>query len=148
MKTKTIISIVIYVLVALMIAGSYSMGQDTGKVPIEPLYGTWVNPDYNVVYFWAKITIRPDGTFTYCNNTEFTEGREGTFTPVDSWMDSEGNKYYQMQIFAGSIGKTEYHQLWRLNKDNTVFELFWSAWEYPTEIDPEHARYRILYRQE
>jgi hypothetical protein len=148
MKTRTILAILILVSTALIGVGDIAPGQDKVEAPIESVYGTWVNPDYNVRYYWAKMTIRPDGTFTYYNNTEFTEGREGKYTPVNSWVDSDGNKYYQMQVFAGYIGKTEFHELWRINNDNTVFEEFLSDWEYPTEIDPEHARYRIFYRQE
>ena len=123
-------------------------GQNGLNVPIEPLYGTWVNPDYNKVpEFPAKITLRPDGSFTKYGNTDITEGMEGTFTIIDSWMDSDGNKYYKVEWLGGFIGKTEYHHLWRLNETDTVWESNWSTAEYPTEIDPEQSRYRVHYRQ-
>ena len=45
MKTRMLVSILILVLAVMVLVGNYATGQDTGKVPVELLYGTWVNPD-------------------------------------------------------------------------------------------------------
>ena len=120
-------------------------GQNGLNVPIEPLYGTWVNPDYyKVPEFPAKITLRPDGSFTEYGNTDITEGMQGTFTIIESWMDSDRNKYYKVDLVRGI---DTYYELWRINETDTVLESMRSNIECPSEIDPSYHYYNIFYRQ-
>jgi len=135
----------------LIIAGSCAMGQETVKAPIEPLYGSWVNPDFNAGgKQYPKITIRPDGTAEIYGHTDISEGLKGEYTIIDSWIDSDGNKYYKVRASLpyGGGWFSNLYELWRLNETDTVFEKFWDGYGYPTEMDPEHARYGIYYRQE
>ena len=146
MKTRTFVSILIFVLAVLIVVGSCATGKKAVKAPIESLYGTWENPDYNTSDKNAKAIIRPDGTSVECSHTELPmhSCEEGTFTIIESWMDSDGNKYYKVDLVRGI---NTWYELWRINETDSVFEWVWSQIEYPSEIDPNHPNYRILYRQ-
>ncbi len=73
-----------------------SVAKKAVTVPIEPLLVTWVNHDYNKTgKSWPKIIFRPDGTWATFGHTDITEGLEGPFTIIDSWIDSDGNKYFK-----------------------------------------------------
>ena len=150
MKTRAFVSILILVLVVLIVGGNYVTGQDKVEAPIEPLYETWVNPEYDkgTKSCSSKFTIRPDGTFSYFGDTRITEGTNGTYTIVDSWVDSNGNKYYTVEVLTRGWGGGKFHETWRLSENNTVWDRIWGYGEYPTELDPEHPRYCIYYRQE
>ncbi len=148
MKFRTLVSILILVLGVLIIIGSCATGKKAVKAPIEPLYGTWANPDYNTKGgFYAKVKVRPDGIIEAAIHTEleYQKYDEATFTLIDSWMDSDGNKYYKMDLVRGI---NTWYELWRINETDSVFEWVWSQIEYPSEIDPNHPNYRILYRQQ
>jgi hypothetical protein len=139
-----LVSILILVLAVLIVAGSYTTGQDKVKAPIEPLYGTWVNPDYNTEDINAKLIIKPDGTSTECSHTDIEmPDSTGTYTIIDSWIDSDGKKYYKVD--AGTVFFK--YRLYRLDETDSVLEWVWSNSEIPSEIDPNHYNYRILYRQ-
>lgn len=45
-------------------------------------------------------------------------------------------------------GITTWYELWRINETDTVLELIPSEIDYPLEMDPENAAYKIYYRQE
>ena len=145
MKTKTLI-LVVLIMVVLIIAGSCATGKKVVKAPIESVYGTWENPDYNAVDSYAKAILRPDGTLVLFTHTELPIHAcdEGTFTIIESWMDSDGNKYYKVDLV---IGIMDWYELWRINETDTVFEYIYSNIDYPIEMDPENAAYKILYRQ-
>ncbi len=147
-KTKNRTLILVFLIMAvLFIAGSCATGKKAVTVPIEPLLVTWVNQEYNKTgTSWPKIIFKPDGTWATFGHTDITEGLEGPFTIIDSWIDSDRNKYYKIDAFLPSYGGTR-HILCRLNETDTIFEMIWSNAEYPTEIEPEHPRYIILYRK-
>ena len=146
MKTRSLVSILILVLAVLFVIGSCATGKKAVKAPIESVYGAWANPDYNTAPHAAKFKTRPDGIIEAANHTEleYKQYLEVTFTIVDSWMDSDGNKYYKVDIVRG-INLS--YELWRINETDSVFEYVWSEIEYPSEIDPNHLNYRIHYRQ-
>ena len=146
MKTRMLVSILIPVLVVLIIAGSCTTGKKAVKAPIEPLYGTWANPDYNTGYdILAKLIIKPDGTSTGYNHTDIVDrpASSGTYTIIESWIDSDGKKYYKVD--AGT--RFFKYRLYRLDETDSVLEWVWSDSEIPSEIDPNHSNYGILYRQ-
>jgi hypothetical protein len=148
MKTRMLVSILILVLVVLVITGSCTTGKKAVKAPIESVYGIWVNLDYNTVtYENARHNIRPDGIIEIAPHSEieYQKYTEVTFTIVDRWMDSDGSKYYKVDIVQGTV---DWHELWRINETDSVYELVRSNIDYPSEIDPNHFNYRIYYRQE
>ena len=146
MKTRAVVSILILVLAVLIIAGSCTTGKKAVKAPIEPLYGAWANPDYNTEPHTAKFNIRPDGIIEVASHTEIKYQRyyEATFTIVDSWLDSDGNKYYKVDLVRGI---SEWYELGRINETDSVYDYVYSNIDYPSEIDPNHFNYRIYYRQ-
>ena len=146
MKTRAFVSILIFVLAVLIVVGSCATGKKAVKAPIESLYGTWENPDYNTSYKNAKAIIRPDGTSVECSHTELPmhSCEEGTFTIIESWMDSDGNKYYKVDYVRGI---NTWYELWRINETDTVHEVIYSNIDYPIEMDSENAAYLIYYRQ-
>ena len=146
MRARTsFISIFILVLVVLIIIGSCATEKKAVKAPIEPLYGTWTNPDYNTVTKIAKLIFKPDGTFIEYNHTDITMYLGPyKYTIAESWMDSDGNKYYKVDI---ALGIRSWYELWRINETDTVLEFVRSNIECPTEIDLTDATYVIYYRQ-
>ena len=75
---------------------------------------------------------------------EYHQFGDITFTIIESWMDSDGNKYYKVDLV---FGIDTWYELWRINETDSVLEYIISNIDYPTKIDPEHMNYRILYRQ-
>ena len=147
MKTKTLVSILILVLAVLIVIGSCATGKKAVKAPIESVYGTWANLDYNTEHRTAKFNIRPDGIIEMASHTEleYKQWDDIKFTIIESWMDSDGNKYYKVD---DAHGIDTWYELWRINETDSVLEWVWSQIDYPSEIDPNHLNYRILYRQE
>ncbi len=147
MKSKTLISVLILIMAVLGITGSCATGKKAVKAPIELVYGTWANLDYNTRNaFYAKAKIRPDGIIEVASHTEneYHHFDDITFTIIESWMDSDGNKYYKVDLVQGI---NTWYELWRINETDSVLEYIKSNIDYPTKIDPEHMNYRILYRQ-
>jgi hypothetical protein len=146
MKNRILI-LVVLIMVVLIIVGSCATGKKAVKAPIEPVYGAWANPEYNTKGgFYAKCKVRPDGIIEMAIHTEieYQQYDEATFTIIESWMDSDGNKYYKVDWVRGL--RDEY-ELWRINETDSVWEYVWSMIDYPTEIDPNHFNYRIYYHQ-
>jgi hypothetical protein len=145
MKTRTLI-LAVLIMAVLIITGSCATGKKAVKAPIESVYGTWVNQDYNTVTAYAKFNIRPDGIIERTTHTEieYSKSLEATFTIIESWMDSDGNKYYKVEYVRGI---DTWYELWRINETDSVWEFVLSQVEYPSEIDPNHFNYRIYYRQ-
>jgi hypothetical protein len=145
MKTRMFVSILILTLAVLIVIGSCATGKKAVKAPMEPFYLTWTNPDYNTAQKYAKLIFKPDGTYTLYSHTDITiYAGSYKYTIAESWMDSDGKKYYKVEVVAGS---DEYH-LYRLDETDSVFERVWSKIEFPSEINPNHLNYSIYYRQE
>jgi hypothetical protein len=143
MKIRTLISILILVLAVLIIAGSCATGKKAVKAPLEPFFGTWVNPDYNGTGIDAKLIYKPDGTYIEYSHTDITRcSVPYKYNIQESWMDSDGKKYYKVEAFI-----FEKYSLYRLDETDSVLERVWSNVRYPSEIDPKHFNYRIYYRQ-
>ena len=89
---------------------------------------------------------RPDGIIEKASHTEleYDQRKEETFTIVESWIDSNGNKYYKMK---NKTGIQEFYTLWRINETDSVLEIVRSNVDYPSEIDPNRYWYKIFYRQ-
>ena len=148
MKSRTLISVLILIMAVLVITGSCATGKKAVKAPVESVYGTWVNPDYNTTgKKSAKLIYKPDGTCIKISHTDITMGQGPyKYTIPESWMDSDGKKYYKVDFFYETEQGIEYY-LMRLNETDSVLEFVWSNIDYPTKIDPEHMNYLIYYRQ-
>ena len=146
MKSRALISVLILIMAVLGITGSCATGKKAVKAPIESVYGNWTNLDYNTEVKNAKCKIKPDGIIEMASHTEleYHHFDDITFTIIESWMHSNGNKYYKVDLVHGI---DTWYELWRINETDSVFEYIISNIDYPTKIDPEHMNYRILYRQ-
>ena len=106
MKTRMYVSILILVLAVIAIAGNYATGQDTGKIPVELLYGTWVNPDNvdskprmgRIPFYFQKFVLKENKRLDmyYSVDDKFIY-REGDYIIKNSWVDDIGNTYYQVK---------------------------------------------------
>jgi hypothetical protein len=165
MKTRTYVSIMIFVLALLIIAGSCAPKKriiiDLVEVIPEELYGTWINEEYKgSTPPFGKDVYNPDGTFEWYRtepspwetDVEILEGgwirgTYGTYTIEDKWTDSDGNVWYKVEVVEVI---TSFYMLMKISDSNRVLEYMVGRVDYLTEIDPNDVqyRYRIYYRQE
>ena len=153
MKTRTCVVVLILVLAVMIVAGSCATEKQTVKVPKEPFYGTWVNPDYDDVYHkWSKHIKNHDGTFVmYVNITSTKPTTKGTIIITEKWSDHDGNFWYKTEDYYGPYfegKKVSSYSLCRINESGTILEYVWSQVAYPARLDPTDGSYRIYYRQE
>jgi hypothetical protein len=97
MKTKTLVSILIFVLAVLIIAGSCATGnkaQMPDKELFKKLNGTWVNEDYDALavsagWWESKRVVRLDGTYDWFTNSSDTDRTGyGEYKAIaDTWTD-------------------------------------------------------------
>ena len=155
MRARTLVSILILILAALIVAGSCATGKKAYvATDDEELYGTWVNQDYEESYA-AKIVVKPDGTwdeYTLSNSNSPFAVTEYAIT--DKWTDSEGNIWYKFLEIHQDVKVLQnpdtYYILSKIDKSGNIWEMLWASIDYPTEFDPDDVRYnyRIRYRQE
>jgi hypothetical protein len=152
MKTRMLISILFYTVTVLIIVGSCATSK---KVYVlkedEKIFGTWINPDYDASWIYAKLVIKSDGVWeeyslTYSDRPVY----QGEYTITKKWTDSEGYVYYKSIITR--IDKPSYRPyyiLLKIDKTGKVYEDLWSTAQMPTEFDPDNKiyNYRIYSRQ-
>jgi len=143
MKTGTLVSILIIVLVVALAAIFIFISCNNGGVT-PTIVGTWVDPDGGK----AVATDNGDGTFTmesYDSVSDTVPSVTLIMTLTDEWTDSEGNRFYKME---GPYPDPEYaYYLFKIHADNQTAEINISHDDYPTEIDPYGEDYVIMYRQ-
>jgi hypothetical protein len=140
-------SIALVLVITLIFAASVSFAED--KISIDPVVGTWVNPDYDKISKLGKIIIKPDFTReAFWDPTRKELPETYTFIVDESWSDAEGNIYYKL-TFKTSWGLITY-ELWKLDSSQKALESMAGAYrvEHPKAIKPGHASYNIHYRQE
>jgi hypothetical protein len=155
MKARTLISILILVLAVLIIAGSCVPGNEASAKEIDiykKLSGTWINKDYDGVpgsYPMAKYVIERDGTYdAYADTSDTSRTSFGEIISIDEkWIDSEGNFWYKATT-ENLVTNMQYYELGKIHSSGNVWELISLSYDYPNEIDPNHGKYRIYYRQE
>ena len=159
MKTRPFVSIGI---LALLFVVSVSFAEEETSfdqtISFELLYGTWVNEDYNEVWWpWGKVTFNPDGTFAYYGKSNDTKPTKfGTFILKDSWIDSEGNMWILEDEYVGPYFEGKKVSKYVLNKISTSGATLESVLNssnggrYPEEKDlnPNNSYYQIHYFQE
>ena len=119
----------------------------------EELYGTWINTDYpgNILGF-QQVIIDPVDLSYYYKVAERLPGISPyKHTIVEKWTDSEGSIWYKFELISDPDQQpTFYYDLARISESGTTLEFVeqqtYQGW--PTEIDKNHANYRIYYRQQ
>jgi hypothetical protein len=170
MKTRTLVSIFILVLVVVIIAGSCATQKKASYekgfyIPTrdEVIHGIWINMDYSgdsaqaqkiVMSHWGHYEI-----YTLVKN--LTANYTGTFILVDKWIDPEGNTWYKDYVRNAS------HVMFELDKisnNGTIWEYVYYSQAHPTEdqkstdgtprgfpteaqMNPGGPHYHIYYRQ-
>ena len=155
MKNIKLVAILILVLIVLIIAGNCATGKKasvTDKDIYKILRGTWINKDYDEPPGSepsAKIILKNDGVYEeYTDSSSTSPVFFGEIIAIDEkWIDSEGNIWFKSMIeYLGH--KIWYYRLDKIHRSGKVWEFNILTYEYPKEINPNHSRYRIYYRQE
>jgi len=151
MKPKTFVSILIFVLAVMIISEGFATEKRITKRDYRFVSGTWINEEYNLHLFNARVVMHHDGKLDRYNRTSDTGIKEnGFYTIIDKWKDSEGNIWYKMYVWQGEVveGHPSMYELDKFSDTGKVWE--WNAFrgDFPTEIDKNHPYYHIYYRQE
>jgi hypothetical protein len=150
MKTRLLLFISILFLATVMVVGGCATAKKVSKKDYRFFSGTWINEEYNSHPFLAKWVIRPDGTFDgYFKITDTKKAETGHFIIVDKWADSEGNFWYNMHVWPGVMveGKPASYELDKVSDSGNVWEFVSITGDFPIEIEQNHPRYHIYYRQ-
>ena len=151
MKTKALVSILIFVLAVLIISEGFATEKKVTKRDYRFFSGTWINEEYNSRAFNAKYIIRRDGTYDAYNRLSDT-GKNwiGYYEIVEKWIDDEGNIWYKMHVWTGVKveGKPMSYELDKFSNSGKVWEYISLDGGFPTEMDVNHHWYHIYYRQE
>ncbi len=130
MKSRTLISVVILIMVVLIIAGSCATGKKIISVDdaMKQFEGVYVNTEYSGqdVYHPQKFVI------------------------TNKWIDSTGNIWYTLIRDAGEIAGQDYG-LCKISDSGKTWEYIFASEDYPIEeweSDKFEYNYRIRYRQE
>ena len=151
MKSRTLVSILIFILAVLIIRDGYATDKKVTKRDYRFVEGTWTNEEYNSHPHMGKYVLRRDGTFDSYFTTSDTE-KEGAnhYIIVEKWTDSEGSIWYKMHEWAGIMveGKPTFYSLNKFSNSGKIWEFIWLSGEFPTEFDENNFHYHIYYRQE
>jgi hypothetical protein len=108
----------------------------------------WINPAYyeNPNMSGLKRMNR-DRTFEWYSN-EANENKDspswsGTFEFEKSWVDKDGNVWINLDLYV--MGYVKY-TLAKISDDGNTLEQMYS-FSYPTEMDPNHKKYFIMFKQ-
>ena len=111
----------------------------------EPLYGTWINMDYDTRPP-QKLVFNPDGTAwsSMIASSEKPDWRI-KYLITGRWEDANGNIMYKSH-WIGDWGE-EAFQLSRISNSGNILEYMFSHDDYPKEIRPEDFFYRKYTRK-
>jgi beta-lactamase regulating signal transducer with metallopeptidase domain len=157
MKTRNVLLIIVLFLVFVILVASCATGKKayvTKDFVLKELTGTWVNEDYNEPSLMAsaKVIVEHDGSyllFKYTQETNAATANKGKFFLEEMWTDPKGNIWYKARLeedWAEFLDELLY-EMGKISNHGNDWELVWSSVEYPDEIDPNNANYRIHYRQ-
>jgi hypothetical protein len=155
MKTRTLLSTLIFVLAVMVIAGSCATQKKASYekgfyIPTrdDVIHGIWINMDYSGDAFQAqKIVMSHWGYYEIYPLVEnLTASSTGTFILVDKWIDTEGNTWYKDYVRNASRVMFE---LDKISNNGTIWEYVYYSQAFPTEeqMNPDGPNYHIYYRQ-
>jgi hypothetical protein len=157
MKTTKLVLLCTLIAAAIVVIGSCATGKKasvTDKDIYKKLSGTWINTYYDGFseshkYYSGKYVIKRDGTYDgYANSSDTSRTSFGEIISIDEkWIDSEGNFWYKSTT-ESLVTHRQNYELGKIHSSGNVWELTTLSYEYPNELDPNHGRYRIYYRQE
>jgi hypothetical protein len=152
MKTRTLVSILIFVFVVLVIAGSCATRRKA--ISDEDFFdvwsSTWVNTDYGG-NTGQKIIIHPDGTrecFSILTNTK--PGRIEKVTILDQWLDSKGTIWYRGHWECLTPHSSKGYEMGKISNSGNTWKVIFASEDFPIEEwepDKFEYNYRIYYHQ-
>jgi hypothetical protein len=111
----------------------------------EPLYGTWINMDYQGRPP-QKIIINSDGRGGSSSQADSNEPTWRFKTLITGkWTDSEGNIMYK-DHWVGDWGEEGY-SLFKISNSGNTLEYVFDHDKYPNKIDSKHTYYRKYTRK-
>jgi hypothetical protein len=152
---KAVVLAVLFLVLALLPATS-ALAEDVFQMKIlpkeDPLFGTWINKDYDGSSFkqtqkWVFASWGYGERSTKMTAASGTpEVNRFTFVVVDKWTDAKGNSCYK--IVAQEFFGMGYH-LCRVSKDQKSLEITWRSSGFPAESDihPGYSNYWKYQRQ-
>jgi hypothetical protein len=149
MKTRMIVTILILDLTVLVVLGSCATDPMKYISKDYEIYGTWINPEYDLSHSNAKFIISPNGKidlFPTAKSSVSNAFRE--FYITNKWIDSEGNVWYTYK-WKNSYYAYYSYALAKISNSGMTMETALYSEDYPKEIDPDGMYlYEIHYRQE
>jgi len=170
MKTKILILVLLVIFFPLM-----SAAQQYVPTENEEVYGTWVNTEYSGDYTEEqkirtrleilmtedvseligieKVIFYPGGKCQLFPTTLTTAPiGEVEYAIASKWTDSDGSILYKQAWvhyfeYHGKFEKDRNFTTIKVNASKQTIEFVFDDADYPTEVDPEHSKYRIYYRQ-
>ena len=148
------VCVVLALIVALLVIGCTSQQY----VPNDSIiYGRWINDEYSgKITEFQKLTIGPDELKYYykvADRIPFLAASH--YTIVDKWYGSGSSLFgprgiwYKIEWEDPGTAQLKYYGLARIGKSGSTLEFVdqQATQGWPTEIDKNHANYRIYYRQ-
>lgn len=86
-----------------------------------------------------------------CINSDLKPNKPGKIILIEKWADSEGNTWYTYEDYAGTYfegKKVSHYAVMKINKSETIREMWMFNTDYPTELTPDGPNYNIHYRQD
>jgi len=138
-----------------LLAVTCATGPKATVKPDDPLFGTWVNAEYEGnAEFSAKMVIYPGGRELDYDQVSSTELEwEGKFSIEETWNDAEGNRWYKgrgtwWDPTAKYMGQGDWYFLHKIKPGGTTLESVSSQAGYPEEMGPIGGFYGTWSRQE
>ena len=155
MKNRKLILDCAFILLAAVLLASCATSHPRGLARVEePLYGTWLNEEYEENTDEGSMRIfYPDGKVMHYVKKSDPEPRwECRFTIEEKWTDQEGNVCYKVLSKCGSPPYNEsrarsFRISIKIHPSGDVMESVAYAGTYYQEIRPDDLRYKIHYRQ-
>ena len=167
MVIKILILVLLVILFPMMSAAQQYVPKEN-----EEIYGTWVNVDYKAsrqtqrtrleflmtedvseLIGIKKVIFYPGGKCQLFPTTLNTAPREVEYAIASKWTDSDGSILYKQAWvhyfeYDGKLHEKDRNfTTIKVNASKQTIEFVFADADYPTEVDPEHSKYRIYYRQ-
>ena len=145
-KRSLLISIMLVLVLPVIVTGGSKR-----SVSVDDVRGEWYTVDYNNAHPSppAKVICGLDGTISEYPNLSSKEPQDrGTFSIIDSWVDEQGNLYLKVNCKyekPESVHNT--FDLWKLDRDGTIWELNRNLTEFPSRIDRTDPSYMLFNRR-
>ena len=140
MKSITSLLVIMFLLIVPVTLPSHAgCGCGDEKEPEEPLYGTWVNEEYDKTINIGKVVVYPDGTYAAtASKDEHDPVLSGEFFINDVWDDSDGNIWYEINVESAELSSN--HYMIKIGVGGTTLTILQSDNYDPENIDTDNIK--------